>query len=63
MISLQIQSCNQGDSNATMIVEYSDGIVGLTVTRKDEQFYFTLDSDEWEQIKLFIETAIQQEDN
>lgn len=61
MISLQMQSCNQGDSNATMIVEYSDGIVGLTVTHKDEQFDFTLDSDEWEQIKLFIETAIQQE--
>ena len=61
MISLQIQSCNQGDSNATMVVEYSDGIVDLTVTHKDEQFYFTLDGDEWEQIKFFIETAIKQE--
>ena len=61
MISLQIQSCNQGEAKAIMLVEYSAEVVDIAIIHKEQQFDFALDKSEWEQVKLFIETAIQQE--
>lgn len=61
MISLQIQSCNQGEGKATMLIECSADVVDIAIMHKEQQFDFALDKSEWEQVKLFIETAIQQE--
>lgn len=41
-------------AKAEILIEYSAEIIDLTVIHKEQQFDFTLDESEWEQIRKFV---------
>lgn len=60
MVGIRIESCNMVGPKAEILIEYSAEIIDLTVINEEKQFDFTLDKLEWDQIKSFIDTAINQ---
>ena len=59
MLLLNITSSGKEE----MFVSYQYGSVGFTITHEKQQFDFSIDKNEWEQLKLFIDDTIKREKN
>lgn len=60
MLQLTLQSPNGNSGKAEMFIDYQSECVGFTVVTADEkQFDFSIDKDEWEQFKAFIESSMK----
>lgn len=60
---LQLVLNTKGNSGkAELFIDYQNGSVGLTtITDKELQFDFSLEKEEWEQMKTFIEQAMSRD--
>lgn len=62
MLQLVLNSANKGEESAELFIDYQSGSVGFAVcTKTGLQFDFSCESEEWNQIKTFIEQAKSQE--
>jgi hypothetical protein len=57
MLQLSLQSA--GDDKATMLIDYQSESIGLTVIHGGQQLDFSIEKDEWESFKGFIEKAME----
>ena len=59
MLMLNITSSGKEE----MFVSFQSGSVGFTITNEKQQFDFSIDENEWEQLKFFIDDTIKREKN
>jgi hypothetical protein len=61
MLQLSLNSENGNSGQAQMYIDYSEGSIGFTVVHQDKQFDFTMEEEEWEQFKSFIEQSMKRD--
>lgn len=61
MLQLSLQSAKGNDGKAEMFIDYQSESIGFTVIHENKQFDFSIEKEEWEQFKNFIETAMKQD--
>jgi len=64
MLSLHLFSGKSNIGQSQMLIDYIDGSVGFTViTEAGTQLDFSVEKDEWKQLKTFIDDAIYEEEH
>ena len=61
MLQLLLQSANSNNGKAEMFIDYQSESIGFTVLHENKQFDFCIEKDEWEQFKVFVETAMKRD--
>jgi len=62
MLTLRLQSANGQFGIAEMLIEYESESIDFTVLHGTTQFDFSIEKHEWDQFKMFIESAIKIEE-
>jgi hypothetical protein len=62
MLQLSLQSGKGNDGKAEMFIDYQSESIGFTVIHENKQFDFSIEKEEWEPFKNFIETEMLSDD-
>ena len=61
MLQLSLQSATGNDGKAEMLIDYQSESIGFTILHENKQFDFSIEKEEWEQFKMFVETAMKRD--
>lgn len=59
MLQLLLESDNLNSCKSKMFIDYQSESINFTVINKNKQFDFSIEKEEWERFKTFIDTAIK----